>query len=287
MDGPSSKEKLETSLARRRANRLNDAIALVSKMEQNAALGLGLKKSDYKKVAAILKASTPISLPIKEAIIQQLQEAGAKATLCQGEADIGIRVRSRELRFSLNPREMVDVVAHDVDYCANKRIRNILRPYGKKYVKYDIDNLLADAGLTREQFKILLVVSHTDYSRNLPRLGIATNLKIIKNIAPGRYADMLRHYQANNLVVAAFGRYHARYGKNNSMVPFKDRVDFQKSYRIYIDGTETPLQPPEVFPLSSADNSNMTQVLSLKLRMRAASRLRRNVIKQQGGQTNQ
>ncbi|KAG0221184.1 hypothetical protein BGW42_008183, partial [Actinomortierella wolfii] len=81
MDCPSSKEKFETSFARRRANRLNDAIALVSKMEQTAALGLGLKKSDYKNVASALKASTPISLPIKEAIVQQLQEAGAKATL--------------------------------------------------------------------------------------------------------------------------------------------------------------------------------------------------------------
>ncbi|KAF9967519.1 hypothetical protein BGZ73_000517, partial [Actinomortierella ambigua] len=129
----------------------------------------------------------------------------------------------------------------------------MLRPWGRKYVHYDIDKLVSDAGLSRSQFQVLLSVSNTDYSRNIPGLGIATNTRIIKAMPTW----------------------------DSSQVPIALRVDFDASRKIYIDGTETLLSDEQKQQKRALETRNLEAVLLLKRRMGDASVQRRSAIKQQ------
>ncbi|KAF9149115.1 hypothetical protein DFQ26_002096, partial [Actinomortierella ambigua] len=130
-------------------------------MESRAEIGHGIKRAAYRKALSAIRQSTPLTNPLKEEIIHQLRQTGAIAYLCNGEADIGIRRRAQELAFTSGMQFIV--IANDVDYCAEPFIQTMLRPWGSRYVEYDINALLSKAGLTRRQFQLLLVVSNTDY----------------------------------------------------------------------------------------------------------------------------
>ncbi|KAG0010846.1 hypothetical protein BGZ82_003246 [Podila clonocystis] len=68
-----------------------------------------------------------------------------------------------------------------------------------KFVEYNIDILLSAAGFLHAQFQALGVVSHKDYSWNLPGLGIGNNSRIIKSISDGHdsVTTVLHRYEQN------------------------------------------------------------------------------------------
>ncbi|KAG0247261.1 hypothetical protein DFQ27_002319, partial [Actinomortierella ambigua] len=164
---------------------INEATVTINTMETQARQGQGIKNAAYKTVQRNLRASVPFAESVKKELVAAMEKDKAdeetiKIHLVQGEADLAIRSRARELATST---KLVVVVANDADYCLGPEIKWLLRPWGSRYIQYDIPTCLDKVALSRAQYQALGVVSHTDYSFNLPRLGIATNIKIIKAIS--------------------------------------------------------------------------------------------------------
>lgn len=110
---------------------------------------------------------------------QERRRLSGTVNLVEGEADLAIVHRAKEL--VIKNIEFV-VVGNDCDYAIHPSIPILLRPSGKKYIQYKVDELLAKSGWTRAQYTALGCVSNTDYSSNLPNLGITRNSRIIKSI---------------------------------------------------------------------------------------------------------
>jgi hypothetical protein len=122
----------------------------------------------------------------------------AKVHLVEGEADLAIVRRAKEL-LSEGTTDFV-VVGNDCDYAIHPAIPTLLRPYGKKYIQYKIDELLAQSGWTRAQYTALGCVSSTDYSANLPGLAIGKNSGIIKSITESKFTPYTDCAARNELV---------------------------------------------------------------------------------------
>ena len=161
------------------------AEAYIVEMEQRATNGLGIKKTAFQETQKALRSSIPLTYRFKEEVVQALVQDGGAAFLCDGEADLKIRARSSELRDQ--GQEFV-VVGNDCDYAIHPTTTILLRPWGRRFLKYDVDTLLAKAGLSRAQYQALGVISRTDYSWNLPGLGIGNNTRIIKSLSDGKFA---------------------------------------------------------------------------------------------------
>ncbi|KAG0007773.1 hypothetical protein BGZ81_004619, partial [Podila clonocystis] len=181
-DGDGNAEKYNTSMFRRnRQTELAAAEAKIQAVEDLASRGQGIKESDYKLLQKTLRGLAPVTFAFKGAIVQAMRAQGAVVFFTDGETDISIRQRSAELLASHVP---FVVVGNDCDYAIHPTIPTLLRPKGRsKFIEYNIDILLSAAGFSRAQFQALGVVSHTDYSWNLPGLGIGNNSRIIKSIS--------------------------------------------------------------------------------------------------------
>jgi hypothetical protein len=189
-DGDGNAEKHDTSMHRRdRRAGLAAAEAQIQAVEQLASNGQGIKKSDYKLVHKTLRGSIPVTFAFKSAVVRALRDQGAVVFFADGEADVKIRQRSAELLASQIP---FVVVGNDCDYAIHPTIPTLLRPKGRKFIEYNINTLLSAAGFSRAQFQALGVVSHTDYSSNLPGLGVGSNSRIIKSISDGRFVRISR-----------------------------------------------------------------------------------------------
>ncbi|KAG0247593.1 hypothetical protein DFQ27_001833, partial [Actinomortierella ambigua] len=160
----------------------------------------------------------------------------------------------------------------------------MLRPWGRKFVEYRIDDLLMDAGITRDQFRLLLVVSNTDYSSNIPGLGIVTNLRIIKGLPGWNSHFMMACYHGHPEVRTALDAYRTQNQLPNSQIK---QVDFAASARIYLDRTERLLYQDLQQKKQAVESRNMEAVLDLKRRIKTASAYRRSFNKQRRQQQQQ
>lgn len=107
------------------------------------------------------------------ALRADLEARGWNVKLGSGEADLDI---ARDCRSD-------DIVlTKDSDTLGYNNIRTIWRLVGKhKALQYDTDDVCIALGFeSRAQLTALAVVSSNDYQRNIPTLGPATNLSILK-----------------------------------------------------------------------------------------------------------
>ncbi|KAF9944380.1 hypothetical protein BGZ72_002451, partial [Mortierella alpina] len=74
------------------------------------------------------------------------------------------------------------VVSIDSDYFAYRSVTTILRPFRGKFLKYDVSQVAAHLGLSRDQLTALCIVSKNDYTCNITKLGPETNLKLISKL---------------------------------------------------------------------------------------------------------
>lgn len=259
---------------RDRHMQLDAAEAEVQVIERLARNGNGIKASDYKLLQKTLRGLVPVTFEFKSAIIQELRAHGAVISFADGEADIRIRQRSAELLANQIP---FVVMGNDCNYAIHLTIPTLLRPKGRsKFIEYDINILLSAAGFSHAQFQALGVVSHTDYSWNLPGLRIGKNSRIIKAISDGRFvlhvmpclmllwcllvfiqfldrhsffwtlfycllghdtvSTVLHRYAQNPEVQAA----KAQYDQKEDIQLVKP-VNTHAACRMYVDGNETPL----------------------------------------------
>jgi hypothetical protein len=157
-------------------------------MEQQATNGIGIKKTAFQQTRKALISSISPTFQFKQAVVQALNQDNAAAFLCPGEADLAIRARSSALQAQ---GKAFVVVGNDCDYAIHPTTTTLLRPWGEKFREYDIDALLAKAELTRAQYQALGVISQTDYTWNLPGLGVTRNIRIIKSISNGKFDPTL------------------------------------------------------------------------------------------------
>ena len=240
-----------------------------------------------------------------------VQHLFSKVHLVQGEADLAIVRRAKEL-LDEGITAFV-VVGNDCDYAIHPSIPTLLRPSGKKYIQYKIDDLLAASGWTRAQYTALGCVSSTDYSANLPGLAIGKNSDIIKSFTESKFApyidcatgnelvctpnyvadlvvsichlendvsEILRLYYENEKVIKALEDYRS---SDHSASPKK--VNRKASQRIFVEGEETPLSETQKDVKLLAETTVHTRVLELKARMLRAGKRRREVLKERKGET--
>ncbi|KAF9150577.1 hypothetical protein DFQ26_001522, partial [Actinomortierella ambigua] len=261
-----------------RDSAFDEVEVVLNAMETEAEKGRGIKSTAYKTVQRILRASVPFADNVKSDLVTAMEkknspeEADTIIHHVKGEADLAIRNRARELAASTR---LVVVVGNDCDYCIAPEVKWLLRPWGSRYIQYDIPACLDKAGLSRAQYQALGVVSHTDYSFNLPHLGIATNIKIIKAISDDKDTAraILQRYYNDPKVVAAYAAYTR---DNLHLSRPHNRAAAEK---VYIDCQETPLNPFEKFVRQLQETLNQMKVSRLKEKMEKASVLRRRTIK--------
>ncbi|CAO3574002.1 unnamed protein product [Mortierella alpina] len=278
LDGYGNQEKHHTSMQRRNRNTALDAAEdRMEVMEDGAAEGLGIRKVDYKFVRDTLKKSTPVTLDFKLELFYALRARGATVVLDQGEADIAIRHRAEQL---LGEGIEFVVVGNDCDYSIHPTITTLLRPWGRdKFLEYDIPTCLKEASLSRPQYQALGAVSHTDYSWNLPGLGIGNNSRIIRSVSSEHDDDVmliLSRYDEHPEVKAAWIKYEEQEMASRSAKP----INFEASRRIFVQGQETFLTPLQKEAKRFTECHLEQRIRELKSRMLEASRIRRLVIKE-------
>ncbi|CAO3563939.1 unnamed protein product [Mortierella alpina] len=261
---------------RNRNTALDAAEDRIEVMENRAAEGFGIRKVDYKFVQDTLKKSTPVTLDFKLELFYVLRARGATVVLDQGEADIAIRHRAEQL---LGEGIEFVVVGNDCDYAIHPTITTLLRPWGRdKFLEYDIPTCLKEASLSRAQYQALGAVSHTDYSWNLPRLGIGNNSRIIRSIS-SEHDDVvliLSRYDEHPEDKAAWIKYEEQEMASRSAKP----INFEASRRIFVQGQETYLTPLQKEAKRFTKCHLEQRIRELKSRMLEASRIRRLVIKE-------
>ncbi|GJJ79176.1 hypothetical protein EMPS_11535 [Entomortierella parvispora] len=199
--------------------------------------------------------------------------------LVDGEADLAIVRRAKELVIA---KTKFVVVGNDCDYAIHPSIPILLRPSGKKYIQYNVDELLAKSERTRAQFTVLGCVSKTDYNANLAGFGIVTNSRIIKSCSKDIIVDgipvkdaalkILDNYYEHKDVKEAIEKI------DPSDVEMKENQR-ASSKRIFIDGVETPLSDDVKLTRANLENQTRDKVIDLKKRMLAAGKIRRQVLK--------
>ncbi|KAG0248686.1 hypothetical protein DFQ27_000708 [Actinomortierella ambigua] len=177
LDGLGNKEKHKTSIARLdRDSAIYEATVVVNNMETLAEKGQGIKSTAYKTVQRNLQASVPFSETIKKELVAAMKKKRAdeetiKIHHVQGEADLAIRSRARELATST---QLVVEVGNDADYCLGPEIKWLLRPRGSRYIEYYKD--AARVILQRYYKDPKVVAASAAYTRDnrLPRKRYST-----------------------------------------------------------------------------------------------------------------
>ncbi len=80
-------------------------------------------------------------------------------------------------------------------------VHRICRPIsGGRFLDYKLQDAVEALGITRKQLCVLGIVSRNDYNRNIPSLGSATNLKLVKEIVDtGKYEGQYHPCRSNRL----------------------------------------------------------------------------------------
>ncbi|KAF9943817.1 hypothetical protein BGZ72_003323, partial [Mortierella alpina] len=129
----------------------------------------------------------------KKSLVVHLEQKGWRVVVSTTESDLEIARRYRQ----------GDIVATvDSDMLVYRNINTIWRPVsGQRFLAYNVQAAVLAMGLSRVQLSALGIVSRNDYEGNIPRLGAATNFKIIKNLKADDVAAMVEEYLQNKDVL--------------------------------------------------------------------------------------
>ncbi|KAI8355363.1 hypothetical protein B0O80DRAFT_497756 [Mortierella sp. GBAus27b] len=175
IDGDRAQEKSATNKERDETRRkaLGKAEASIRRFKDRVDIGLGIRKQHHQDIRKHLRNAFTWSSTTKNELATYLRDQGWRVVQCDLEADTAI---ARDCTNN-------DVVlTRDSDAIVYQSIPAIWRPVGRKTLVYDKERLLSTLGLTRQQITTLGIVSRNDYNRNIPTLGSATNLKLVKNL---------------------------------------------------------------------------------------------------------
>ncbi|KAF9917207.1 hypothetical protein FBU30_000882 [Linnemannia zychae] len=179
VDGHSAIEKSGTHIEREKVRRGHRQSAqkqlkvLVDRLSSKKRI----KKHHITKLNNHIKAAFCWKLEDRRSFVQFMTNADFNIILCGTEADV-------QIASDCQPDDVV--VTSDSDLLVYKSVSVVWRPVGRgktrKFLVYKRAAILEVFNLASESLMALAIVSHNDYNRNIPSLGLATNLKLIRNI---------------------------------------------------------------------------------------------------------
>jgi len=179
LDGSPAEEKMLTHKHREetRSKALSAADASTAVLMDRVNGNLRVRKQHFLTISKLLRKAFYWSPEARRALAQHLRTKGWTVIECSTEADIKIACDC----------ESGDVViSGDSDMLIHKNVRTIWRPISRRrFLVYEIPEVLAALGINRDQLTVLGLVSHNDYNRNIYGLGCAANFRIIKELDGG------------------------------------------------------------------------------------------------------
>ncbi|KAF9081596.1 hypothetical protein BGX29_004390 [Mortierella sp. GBA35] len=188
LDGPSPAEKRTTRELReaKRTTALQKALECINNMEERFNTGRRLRKRHFDQLYKHINAAFYWPLESRVALAQYLRANGWNVVVCESEADVAIAE-------DCEPGDIV--ISGDSDMVVYSSVGTIWRPIsGGKFLVCEIADVLKHMELSRAQLTTLGVVSKNDYTSNLPRMGVATNYKIIKSLEESDVETMVQRY---------------------------------------------------------------------------------------------
>ncbi|KAF8967801.1 hypothetical protein BGZ46_000086 [Entomortierella lignicola] len=188
IDGQRTQEKEKTAQVRftRSRTQLLHAKKIVDEMEENAKIGKAISSAKHKRCSQYLSQSVMLIYHDCINLFNGLKSRGWDVVLGPGEADLTI-----SKRFSTLPTPHA-VVTDDGDLLAYGSVPVIYRPFRREFYEYGVDECAKALGILRLQLTTLSIVSKNDYTSNPSRLGVATNLEIIKDMKSIKLRDYLK-----------------------------------------------------------------------------------------------
>jgi 5'-3' exonuclease len=194
IDGPSPEEKRETRQRReeKRIVALQKAHIWLSDMETRVGARRRVRKRDFTKLNKLIRAAFYWTQDARASLAIYLREQGWTVVECPSEADTAIAIDSR-------PQDIV--VSGDSDMLIYATVHTIWRPISRgKYLVYHLPKVLSYLGVSRLALTVLGIVCKNDYTSNLARMGLSTNIKILKSLEERKGKSLIALY-------VFFGRY--------------------------------------------------------------------------------
>ncbi|KAG0061389.1 hypothetical protein BGZ92_006491, partial [Podila epicladia] len=171
MDGPSPAEKYATNNERqtKRTKALTKANKLLTSMEETLHHEGKLRKQQFKTLDKAIVDSFYFSHELRQALVQHLRTNGWNVCECRSEADtcIGANCKQDDI-----------VITRDSDALIYSNINTIWRPISRRrYLVYNIPQLLLQLQLSRAGLTTLGVVSQNDYGKGVRYMGVKSNFK--------------------------------------------------------------------------------------------------------------
>ncbi|KAG0199009.1 hypothetical protein BGX31_004409, partial [Mortierella sp. GBA43] len=245
IDGHDVEEK-EGTHAERRTKRVEAAEATVDILEKLQAclddnrippkqLHISAKKN--------LKLAFHLQYSDRVALGKALESRGWKVKVGDVEADV-------EIAKDCMPDDIV--LTTDSDAIAYRKIKTIWRLIGRrKVLEYNMQDVCRTLSLSRAQLTALAIVSSNDYQKNIPSLGAATNLGIVKKLQAESPEEIVKLYRATPLVLR----------KNST------GIDFQVPIRVYVQMHQTPTH----------DDSERSHLVDLETRYKSLCEMHHQV----------
>ncbi|KAF8926966.1 hypothetical protein BGZ47_002433 [Haplosporangium gracile] len=139
-----------------------------------------VRKRDFTKLNKLISAAFYWTRDARASLAIYLCEQGWTVVECRSEADIAIAIDSR-------PQDIV--VSGHSDMLIYATVHTIWRPISRgKYLVYHLPKVLSYLGVSRLGLTVLGIVCKNDYTPNLTRMGLSTNIKILKSLEEGKAA---------------------------------------------------------------------------------------------------
>ncbi|KAI8353383.1 hypothetical protein B0O80DRAFT_67080 [Mortierella sp. GBAus27b] len=176
LDGSCPDEKINTQekRAKLRSSAAFRAIAHLDELEQCIKNERRVRKRHFVKINRNINAAFYWSPNARASFASYMRAKNWTVRECSFEADVAI---ARDCM----PQDVV--ISSDSDMLGYDTVATIWRPISKdRSLIYDIQDVLKQLQISRQQLTALCIVSRNDYNCNIPRLGPMTNYDIIRSI---------------------------------------------------------------------------------------------------------
>jgi hypothetical protein len=177
IDGFDVEEKADTHADRcaKREVALQQATCDLDKLEGLLTLDKPANKQLHRDIAKNLGKAFHLSFDQRSELAAFLQGQGWSVRLSAAEADI-------DIAKDCKPEDVV--LTTDSDLLVYKNVKTVWRVMGRrKALEYKADEVLSALNLeSKNHLTALAITSTNDYSKNIPRLGISTNLKVLQTL---------------------------------------------------------------------------------------------------------
>ncbi|KAF9988297.1 hypothetical protein BGZ75_009701 [Mortierella antarctica] len=156
--GPRRKQQTLNDRTAKCREALKRAEKALATRQDRVRTGKRVRKHHFNNVVQNAKGSFRWSNEERRLFAAWMRQAGWTVITSPFEADVAIA-------SDCTPSDVV--VSIDSDYFGYRTVHTILRPYRGNFRKYDVSQVMAQLGLSRDLLTALCVVSKNDYTSNI------------------------------------------------------------------------------------------------------------------------